>query len=171
MTTTHTTAAVPVRPPASAPPNRGSRPPTIMVATIAAVTAVDLAIKFVVAASIPAGDQRGLLSPMTNPEFALGIAGAHHAIMVALMALGVAAAMAVAIPLVARGRVHAVAAGLTIGGALANTVDRAVNGAVQDYLVVGHIVLNLADAAVVIGMATAGYTLLRTRVPHTDSRG
>jgi lipoprotein signal peptidase len=135
----------------------------IMVATVAAVTVVDLAIKYAVATSIPAGQQRGPLAPVTNPEFTLGIAGAHHAIMVALMALGIAAAIAVAIPLLARGRVAATAAGLTLGGALANTVDRAVNGAVQDYLVVGHVVLNLADAAVVIGMATAGYTLLRTR--------
>jgi lipoprotein signal peptidase len=158
--------------PARAVENHRRRPLTAMTATGAAVTAVDLTIKYLVVTWIPPRQQLGLLAPITNPEFTLGVAGGHPLVMVALMTLGVVAALAVVIPLVTRGRVPAWAAGLTIGGAVANTVDRALNGAVQDYLVVGHVVLNLADAAVVIGMAITAYSLLPTgtRVSRTDTR-
>jgi signal peptidase II len=46
------------------------------------------------------------------------------------------------------------ATGLFIGGALGNLADRALTGAVTDFIAVGHLVFNLADLAVAAGLIT-----------------
>ena len=48
---------------------------------------------------------------------------------------------------------HAAGAGLLVGGGLANGLERLVSGAVTDFILVGRVVVNLADVAVVIGIA------------------
>lgn len=116
----------------------------------AAVVLLDQASK-ALAGGDPAG---GLLHPVANPEFALGVASASTPVMVALMALGLAAAMAWGLREVSRGRAPAWAVGVLLGGALANLADRALLGAVRDFLVLGGVVVvNLADVAVLAGLA------------------
>jgi hypothetical protein len=47
-------------------------------------------------------------------------------------------------------------------------VDGALHGAVQDFLLIGPIMVNLADLAVVAGLTIAGVTMLRSR-PDTGT--
>jgi len=44
-------------------------------------------------------------------------------------------------------------AGLVVGGAAANLLDRAATGAVHDFLATPWVLLNVADIAVFVGMA------------------
>ncbi len=53
------------------------------------------------------------------------------------------------------GRLPAWPVALTVAGAVSNLVDRAVLGSVRDFLVVGSVVINVADVAVIIGLVTA----------------
>jgi lipoprotein signal peptidase len=46
---------------------------------------------------------------------------------------------------------------LVVGGALSNLLDRLLLGAVRDFLAIAHIVINLADLAVLAGVI--GYCL------------
>jgi signal peptidase II len=67
-------------------------------------------------------------------------------------------------------RVAAVALGLVIGGALANTVDRIVHGAVADFFLLhgfgfSWYVFNIADGAIVAGVGLLLYESLTDRVP------
>jgi lipoprotein signal peptidase len=96
--------------------------------------------------------------PKDNPRFALGVAAAHPTVMVAMMTVGIVVALAVGGRLVRQQHIPPTVAGLAIGGALANTADRMLNGSVQDFLVLGPVILNLADLAVVAGVLGAIYT-------------
>jgi signal peptidase II len=51
------------------------------------------------------------------------------------------------------------AAGLQLGGAVSNLTDRLLTGTVTDFFVVGPIVLNLADLALVAGTVIAVFVL------------
>ena len=126
-----------------------------------AVVVTDLGVKAAVAALIPAGHSMGPVTSTSNPRFMLGVAGTDTAVMVALMVLGVAAASVVATRLLDRGRIPATAAGLAIGGAVANTIDRALHGAVTDFLIIGPVVVNLADLAVLLGLICTAAALSR----------
>ena len=80
-----------------------------------------------------------------------------------LVAIKVAAALLFTVWLTkARGRLEAFALGLLIGGAIGNAVDRVVYGAVFDFVslyALGYrwYVFNLADVAVVVGVALLLY--------------
>jgi len=52
-----------------------------------------------------------------------------------------------------RAMFHAAGVGLLVGGGLANGLERLVSGAVTDFVVVGPVVVNLADVTIVIGIA------------------
>jgi hypothetical protein len=57
-----------------------------------------------------------------------------------------------------------------VGGALSNLVDRLLLGAVRDFLAVAHVVVNLADLAVLAGLV--GYGLTRSgAMPAYRSHG
>jgi lipoprotein signal peptidase len=56
---------------------------------------------------------------------------------------------------------------LVIGGSLSNLMDRLLLGAVRDFLAIGHLVINLADLAVVAGVL--GYGLTRLPRPLATS--
>jgi lipoprotein signal peptidase len=135
--------------------------------TALAVVATELAVKFSVV-KVLADHTLGPLMPVTNPEFLLGVAGTVATLMVLAMLAGVVAAALLATRLIQQHKIPGWAAGLAVGGALANTVDRALHGAVQDFLLIGPIVVNLADLAVVAGLTIAGVTMLRSR-PDTGT--
>jgi signal peptidase II len=73
--------------------------------------------------------------------------------MLILMAVALVIGAIVAVRRVRLQGAPAWAAGLIIGGAAANLLDRAVHGAVQDFIVIGPVVVNLADLAVLVGLA------------------
>ena len=103
--------------------------------------------------------QTGPLVPLTNPQFLFGIAGAHTLVVVALMLFGVIAATLLAHRLVDRGRIPGAADRVRHRRALANTMDRALHGNVQD----GHVLLNLADIAIIVGLAVLAASYVRTK--------
>lgn len=84
-----------------------------------------------------------------NDEFALGVASAPSMIAAALMAAGIVAFLYAA----RRWHAPAIAAGLFVGGSISNLSDRLVYGQVRDFIVADPIVLNLADLALVAGLA------------------
>ena len=65
-----------------------------------------------------------------------------------------------------RDRLLLVGAGLQLGGALGNLLDRVTVGGVTDFIHTGPVVLNLADLALLVGAALGTFTLARR--PPTD---
>jgi lipoprotein signal peptidase len=76
----------------------------------------------------------GLNFPTRNRDLSLGLASGPWAVQVALMGAALLAVAAVLTRAVSRGKVPGWAAGLLIGGALSNLVDRALLGSVRDFL-------------------------------------
>ena len=77
------------------------------------------------------------------------------------------AGVAVLTPAVVRGTVPGWAAALVIGGALSNLLDRILLGSVRDFILVGPVVFNAADLAVVAGLAVV---LITGRPPRSPGR-
>jgi lipoprotein signal peptidase len=120
---------------------------------VAGTCAVDQITKLISARA--GGGLGGVNSPMRNTEFSLGLATAPWPAQVALMAVGVVVGAALLTLGVRRSVVPGWAAGLVIGGALSNLVDRTLLRSVRDFLAIGPVVLNVADLAVVLGLAAA----------------
>ena len=137
--------------------------------TVITVVAVDLGSKAAIAHNLEPGQRTGLLQPTGNEEFSLGIVGTHSTLMVALMMLGILTAAVWCRRMLREQRISPVAAGLTIGGAVGNTVDRLLHGAVQDFLIAGPAIINLADLAVLFGVTASAYGVARTQV-HQNGR-
>jgi lipoprotein signal peptidase len=112
-----------------------------------------------------AGQTSGLLIPVQNPQFSLGLASASRPLMVALMAAGIASAGGYALWAAHRGRLPVWVPGLLIGGATSNLVDRPLLGSVRDFLATPWAVINLADLAVLA--AVTGATLAHRSRPAT----
>src|SRR5262245_44841494 len=106
---------------------------------VASVVGVDLATKVV--ATMGGASLR-------NDAYALGSFGAGRL----LLAVGSIVSVVVAVR-VLRGRVDTLALALIVGGALGNLVDRVATGAVHDFIPAGPIVFNVADVALLIGVA------------------
>jgi lipoprotein signal peptidase len=116
---------------------------------VAVVVLVDQLTKLAAGIVGPLGS---LIYPVRNHALSLELAHGGRWPETAAMALGLVAAVVITGPRTAPSPVRAVAAGLLIGGAASNMVDRAVFGSVHDFLVVGPIVVNVADLAVVAGL-------------------
>jgi len=123
------------------------------------VIGVDRLLKSWVTAELAPGDLRPLLDGVLrltrvhNTGGAFGIFPGGGEVFIAV-SLAVSAGLAVYILVSARGIWPLLGAGLTLGGALGNAIDRLAQGYVVDYLEVrGFSVLNLADAAVTVGVA------------------
>jgi signal peptidase II len=121
------------------------------------------------AAELLAGGQRhGPLVPVRNPHFSLGLAAATtRPLMLAAMAAGIALVAAYGIRVIGHHGLPGWILSLVIGGAVSNLVDRLLLGAVRDFLAIGHIVINLADLAVVAGVL--GFCLTRLLRPPATS--
>ena len=104
------------------------------------------------------------LSLGSNTGVAFGIgAGAPRWLVALVTALIIATLTVVAVKLR-----PAVAAGLVVGGGLANLVDRIGDGAVTDFIAVPHWpTFNLADTAITCGAAWLGLAAIRTST-HTE---
>jgi signal peptidase II len=106
-----------------------------------------------VAIATSRGSHSGAIVPVHNPDFSLGIASASLPVMVLIAGLGIVAIGVMAMRRARAGRLPAWVPGLLIGGAVSNLADRLVFGAVHDFLATPCIVFNLADVAVVAGVA------------------
>lgn len=149
------------------------RPRAVMAAAALAALAVDIASKIGALAWLADGAVE--LGPLLtlrlvhNAGVAFGVGAAAPAPVV----LGLTAAVAAVIGVMAwRGGLGApLPAGLVVGGALANLVDRATAGTVVDFLDIGRWpTFNLADVFLVAGIAMLVLTAGRdgTADPGTD---
>ena len=113
-------------------------------------------------------DEVPFVEPVANHALSLQVANAGRWSEVLLMAVVFVGAAALLTKLYRRGTVGAGGAGLVLGGALGNIVDRTVVGFVRDFLAVGPVVVNLADVAVLLGLVGVYVRLARRtarRVP------
>ena len=105
--------------------------------------------------------------PVTNPEFSLGLAGGSLSMMVLVTVAGIVAFGAYVVWQAVRGRLAAWVPGLLLGGAVSNLVDRLLFGAVRDFVPSVWVVWNLADLAVLVGIAGYAWGHLRRSQPIT----
>ncbi|SRR5579884_969480 len=131
-----------------------------------AVFAADALTKTMAAAALGLGDTYEVIpgwlafTYVRNSGAAYGLLAGHGWLLVPV---SIAVALVVPIVVWRAGLWHAqpivggVAAGLILGGALGNLVERAQSGAVTDFITVPHIVLfqvfNVSDAAICVGAA------------------
>jgi signal peptidase II len=114
------------------------------------------------------GRTTGAVLPIRNPGLLSGVgAGGRFAVGTVAVAMVIGFG-AVIINRVRQGRLAAWAAGLLLGGAVANLVDRVALGCVRDFLVVGRMVVNLADIAILIGIAAYMWWAAVARVAKTS---
>jgi lipoprotein signal peptidase len=125
---------------------------------LAAVVVVDLATKLA-AAAIAAGRTSGPVVPLRNHELTLGLAAAPVATTLLLAGLGIALAAAVTVWPARRGDLPAWVPACLLGGSLANFLDRLAFGSVHDFLATPWVVCNVADLAVLAGVA--GFAVAR----------
>jgi lipoprotein signal peptidase len=135
-------------------------PSTRLALGLAGVMFADLATKLA-AAALAAGHTSGLLVPVRNHEFSLGVAAAPLATTILLGGLGIALAAVFTLGPARRGELPTWIPACLLGGSLANLVDRIAFGSVHDFLATPWIVFNLADVAVTAGLA--GLVLTRAR--------
>jgi lipoprotein signal peptidase len=130
-------------------PHTWARSPTTRQAAGLCLVVVGLDQATKLAATLAAaGQTSGLVVPVHNPRFSLGLAGAPLPIMALLMAAGILAAGAYVLHAAHRGRLSAWVPGLLVGGASSNLLDRLLLGTVRDFLATPWAVINLADLAV-----------------------
>ena len=98
-------------------------------------------------------DKLGFVHPLANHGLTLQVANAGRWTEVGLMTAVWICATALLLRLHGRGSVGSWGMGLILGGALGNIIDRALFGSVRDFLVLGPIVVNVADIAVLVGIA------------------
>ena len=103
--------------------------------------------------TLAAGHTSGALVPVRTHDFTLGLAHASVPVMVIVMAIGIIALGSYLLRATLQGQVPAWATGLLIGGAVSNLADRLTGGSVRDFLATPWVVLDLADLAVVAGLA------------------
>jgi len=115
-----------------------------------AVVAVDLGTK-ITATRLDHAPDAGLITPLRNPDYSLGIIHAESLWLIA----GTIAVLAVAAWAYRRAANPTASwwvGPLVLGGAGANLIDRAVFGSVHDFITTPWVVFNLADVAVAIGL-------------------
>ena len=144
------------------------RGPRVVGAWALATIAVDQAAKWAVARWVSPGDSVELvgglvrLTHVTNSGAAFGLFEGHRALFVVATGVVVALAAALAVWFDAGRRWALVGLGLAAGGASGNLVDRLQRGAVLDFIDVAvWPVFNLADTAIVLGVAMLLWHLMR----------
>ena len=88
--------------------------------------------------------------------------------MVLVMVAGIVAFGAYVVWQAVRGRLAAWVPGLLIGGGTSNLADRLLFGAVRDFVPTPWVLWNLADLAVLVGIAGYAWGHLRPGEPTTD---
>ena len=135
-------------------PFHRSLDPVARAAVVGFVTVVADQVTKSAASAVAGGLHNRAIVPVRNHEFSLGIASASLPVMLLLMVAGIIGLGSHLMRASARGRVPAWVTGLILGGAISNLLDRLVGGSVRDFLATPWIVLNVADLAVVVGLAS-----------------
>jgi signal peptidase II len=131
---------------------------------LAGVIAADQLTKHLVDGSIGVGEHRRLLPGVelvhtVNNGVAFSVSAGGPQIVVVVIAVAVAAIVAYFVTHVDRPLLW-LPAGLMVGGALGNLVDRIRSGAVTDFIKLPHWpAFNLADTAITIGVVALLYVL------------
>jgi signal peptidase II len=140
-----------------------------MVAVVAAVAALDLAVKALLAPQLPPGGLTGgpidlALSYNTGVGLSVG-AGLPGPVVLGLTTAVIAAIVIVAIRAAWNGasRWRVIGLSLATGGALGNLIDRAGDGQVTDFIRLPWFTCNLADVAITAGIAIVLLTFLESR--------
>lgn len=142
---------------------------------VAAIVALDQAVKAWVRADVPLGSTRELLPGVAelvhteNTGVSFGLLSGMAPWVVALVST---VALALVVVLLARtvpGRLATIAAALIVGGALGNLIDRIAFGAVTDFLDLPLLPpCNVADIAISFGAITMAATLLLADDPRDE---
>jgi signal peptidase II len=104
------------------------------------------------------------LLPLRNHGLSFQLVTAGRWAEVALMAAVLALSAWPLIRTAQSRRAPSWAVALILGGAVGNLLDRMLFSAVRDFLPLGHlVVINVADVAIITGLATTGFTLYATR--------
>lgn len=140
-------------------------PNTRATALTALVVVVDLASKAVAVRF--AASRTGLITPVQNAWYSLGIIQGPQPWLVAGALITVAVTAYWYHRSADPARTWWVGP-LVLGGALANLADRAVFGAVHDFIATPWVVFNIADVAVLIGLA--GFYRDRLVPMHREGR-
>jgi lipoprotein signal peptidase len=111
-----------------------------------------------------------LLLPMRNAALSLQLLDAGRWVGTAAMTAGLVLAGLLLVPRVGRGALPVTWPALLLGGAAANLADRALLGAVRDFLPLGPVVLNPADLAVLAGLLGLLLTLALQRAAPRGPR-
>ncbi len=125
------------------------------------VIAIDLGTKL--AAQIDRGHRSGPVVPVHNPSFSLGVLHGPRTVELNAMLLIIIAVALYLGRLMRAGRVSGWIAGLLLGGASANFIDRSVSGSVHDFLAARWVVFNVADVAVLVGLGGCVIAVWRTQ--------
>jgi lipoprotein signal peptidase len=94
----------------------------------------------------------GIIIPVPNPDFSLGIASASAPIMLAVSTVGIFVFGGYTLWRALHRYLSVWIPGFLIGGATANLVDRMLFGAVHDWLDLVKVVVNVADLAILAGL-------------------
>jgi len=104
------------------------------------------------------------LLPLRNHGLSFQLVTAGRWAEVALMAAVLALSAWPLIRTAQNRRAPSWAVALILGGAAGNVLDRMLFSSVRDFLPLGHlVVINVADVAIITGLATTGFTMYATR--------
>jgi signal peptidase II len=98
-------------------------------------------------------DVGGVFVPVRNPDYSLGVVGAPTIALISVSAAILLFGARYGIRLARAGRIPAWVPGVIVGGAASNLMDRLVFGAVRDFIPTPIVIFNVADVAVVCGVA------------------
>ena len=140
-------------------------PPRTATAAVLVIIGLDLASKWAAQALHAAGRAPGWITPVQNPDFTLGLASAPRPIMLALSTAVLLSFGGHCLRAARAGRLPMSVPVLLLAGATANLIDRAGDGAVEDFLLTPWAVVNLADLAVLTGLLAYTAALLPAGAP------
>ena len=130
------------------------------------VIGIDFATKL--AAQIDKGHRSGLVVPVHNPSFSLGVIHGPRPVELVAMLLGIIAAALYVGRRMSAGRLPGWVAGLLIGGAAANCIDPALSARCTTFWPQTRVVFNVADVAVLIGLIGCAVAAWKQHDTQTD---
>lgn len=104
--------------------------------------------------------EASLVEPVHNPEMALGVIGGPPLVLIMAMIGALVIFASYLLRRMYQGRIPPLVPAFLVGGALGNIIDRLLLGAVRDFIPTPLVVFNIADVALVVGVA--GYLLSST---------